>query len=149
MKTGIHKLDDILKGGVKEHNSVLFCSDPGVSNQEFAQQLPFSARFKGEIYFNQTSVQKIESDLKDVGVGETVELITTFTPKEKGTYIIKGYIEYANRKTDVSESFVNVSSEDYLPLSLSPLIIILFLLVVYMVVQKKRAKKNRNSKRKK
>lgn len=53
MKTGIPKLDEILDGGIKEKSSVLFCSDPGVANQAFAQQLMFNCLQEGHkgLYF--------------------------------------------------------------------------------------------------
>ena len=42
MKTGISKLDYLLDGGIKEKSSVLFCAEPGIPNEEFAQQLLFT-----------------------------------------------------------------------------------------------------------
>jgi len=68
MKTGIPKLDFLLNGGIKEKNSVLFCADPGVTNQEFAQQLLFTCLKEGHkgIYFvNNKSPQIIKKVLQE------------------------------------------------------------------------------------
>ncbi|MCK4589864.1 MAG: GTP-binding protein [Nanoarchaeota archaeon] len=70
MKTGIPKLDGLLNGGIKEKSSVLFCADPGVTNQEFAQQLLFTCLQEGHkgLYFvNNKSPQIIKKVLQEYG----------------------------------------------------------------------------------
>jgi len=70
MKTGIPKLDELLDGGIKDHSSVLFCADPGVANQAFAQQFLFHILDQGHkgLYFtNNKPPSIIRKVLKEYG----------------------------------------------------------------------------------
>lgn len=70
MKTGIARLDNLLDGGIREKSSVLFCADPGVINQAFAQQLLFTCLQEGHkgLYFtNNKSPPIIKKLLKEYG----------------------------------------------------------------------------------
>ena len=53
LKTGIPKLDEMLGGGLAENKSILFCSDRGVEDLQFAQQFLFTRLNQGDhaIYF--------------------------------------------------------------------------------------------------
>jgi len=48
MQTGIQKLDELMKGGIKAGKSILIYSQPGVSDEPFAQQLVFNRLEKGD-----------------------------------------------------------------------------------------------------
>ena len=75
-------------------------------------QKPVTARFIGEIYRDGSMIEVVESDSSYVDTTTSENLIVYYKPVEAGKYTIKGYVNYADKKTDAKEATWTVMGED-------------------------------------
>ena len=105
-----------------------------------------TAKFKGEIYSENSIVKVLESESIDVTSGKEVNLTTHFNPPSAGRYIIKGEVYFNNKISETKETILNVTGKSALPLGITPLLIIGILAMSFglvYVVYKKRGGKNK------
>jgi hypothetical protein len=82
-------------------------------------QLRTSAKFVGEVYLNEQLHDVLESQELIVEKYSTRILKTYLKINEEGRYIIKGYVVYSGKTTNVKKLVIQVG----LPLSISPILI--------------------------
>jgi hypothetical protein len=87
-------------------------------------ELITNAKFQGEVYLGDTLVSTITSEQLSVSPGEKVNLTTYFTPEKGGKYLVKGYVVYSEKLSEIKESVINVNSSASTPLSSTSLLII-------------------------
>ncbi len=66
------------------------------------------AKFKGEIYLDDDLVDTLESDEMLVGIGDTVNLSTYYTPEVSGRYAVDGIVYYSGKSTYQKGTVINV-----------------------------------------
>jgi len=74
-------------------------------------QKSVTAEFIGEIYSDGSMIEVVESDSSYVDIAASENLIVYFRPVEAGTYTIKGYVNYAGKKTEAKEATWTVLGE--------------------------------------
>jgi hypothetical protein len=104
------------------------------------------AKFYADVYRNDRFVTSLESDEKLVNAKSENSFTVSFEPNQLGLYTIKGYIEYAGKRTDKMESVVESvpKSEpiEEVPLSANPVLaIVLMVLAVIAFIRVKQIKK--------
>ncbi len=75
-------------------------------------QISAKAKFKGEVYLDDDLVGMIESDEMLVGVGDTVNLTTYYTPDVSGRYAVEGVVYYSGKSTYQKGTVINVYSSE-------------------------------------
>ena len=68
-----------------------------------------TSKFMGSIKLEDNIVEVIETDEVDVASGETVDLISFYTPKSPGRYVVTGRVQYNKKLTYEKGSVINVS----------------------------------------
>jgi hypothetical protein len=66
------------------------------------------AKARFEIFLNDTLREELFSEELQVGVGETLNLSTTYRPTEPGRYEIKGVVFYSKKLTEEKTTILNV-----------------------------------------
>ena len=93
-------------------------SVPGVNDGEIVRidavfgnigERPVNAVLVSEIYRGKSLIKVLESDPVSVDFDESNHIISYFTPPRTGTYTVKGYVNYADKKTDTLEEKFEVS----------------------------------------
>lgn len=107
------------KGGVSDKGELI-----RVENKPWAQvdeiipitavfrntgQRTVSAKFKGEVLYQNEVVKIIDTDSLDAKAGETISLQTFFRPNNEGQYFVKGKVYFNNKLTGEKGSVINVT----------------------------------------
>ena len=80
-------------------------------------QIDTRAKFIGEVYYNGKLVDTIESEEILVPIGERDTLKSYLKVESPGEYIIKGYVNYEGKKTEIKEIPFTVASTSGVPTS--------------------------------
>ena len=107
-----------------------------------------SAKFKGEVLYNNQVVKIIDTDSLDAKPGEVISLQSFFKPDTTGQYFIRGKVYFNNKLTGEKASVLNVNTKDAENLKVSNFlfymaIIILIAIIIIMLILIERKKKRR------
>lgn len=112
------------------------------------------AKFVGEVYKEGNLVDVIESEITLVEVGSEEAIISYLKLKEDGNYIIKGYVVYDGKKTEIKEMRIEVKTMDqptsnplFSPQTIGLLAVIIGVLTA-ATIKMKNARGKRSSKKK-
>jgi hypothetical protein len=95
-----------------------------------------TAKFWVNIYKNNSLIGNSMSEAYVINAKTISNLSTIYEPKNSGQYIIKGYVIYDNKTTEVKESTLYVVDPNIIiPLSIDIVIMVLSLLPLFILVQ--------------
>lgn len=100
-------------------------------------EISVDAQFKGNIYFDNSLIEGIESEKVYAPVGKITTLDSYFVPHETGKYKIIGQVYYSNTITEEKESFVDAllqsESLEVIPLGAN-YVVIIFLVITLLII---------------
>jgi hypothetical protein len=92
------------------------------------------AKFKGTVSEEANIAGLLESETLRVAPGETVRLITYFTPQREGRFVVAGKVLYNNKLTFEKGSVINVTAAAPAKFNISRLIPILLYIVIFATI---------------
>jgi len=90
---------------------------------------PVNAVLVSEIYKGKSLIKVLESDPVSVDFDEADNIISYFTPPRSGTYTVKGYVNYADKKTETMDAEFAVMDEGFLNPTVIGVVVLLFAIV--------------------
>jgi hypothetical protein len=103
------------------------------------------AKFSGTVSNEEEIVGLLESDTLRVAPGETVKLVTYFTPQKEGRFVVAGRVLYNNKLTFEKGTVINVTTAEPKTANISRwipilLYILIFALIIFLLSKIRRAR---------
>lgn len=113
---------------------------------ENAGEKNVNARFKGEVSLGGNVIQILESEISNVGIGESNTFKFYFTPREEGKYIVTGMVFYDGKRTFEKSTVINVEKNNFGWDELKMILIyfVLIVMISYLAYKIKQEKKRNN-----
>lgn len=156
MPVTIHEVGTMNKG---ELSAFYLVEQPSKANQRLSVKEVFknigsekiSAKGMIDVWRNGKFVESVQSEWKEVPVGDSVEFELGYTPKRYGNYIIRGYADHNGVKTAEKEISLKIgfSEESVRLIWLSAGGTVLLAAIIVLLVIRLKSKKKKDSKKNK
>jgi hypothetical protein len=102
------------------------------------------AKFTGTVSYDDEIISLLESETLRVNPGETIDLVTYFTPARVGRYVINGKVLYNNKLTFEKGAVINVTKTAAAePVKWIPILIyiLIFVIIIFLLFKIRKERK--------